>query len=49
MTKADLWNVFTALDNYKYYIENYPETVSARDEDDLKIALQIIEDKLYGD
>ncbi len=46
MTKADLVRVRTALENYAYYVSEYPETVSDEDEEDLAIAQQIIEEKL---
>lgn len=46
MSKADLIHVLEALNNYAYYITNYPETVSDHDEDELRIALQIIQEQL---
>ncbi len=46
MPKTDLLHLLRALNNYKYYVDNYPETVSDADEEELKIALQIIKDRL---
>ena len=46
MNKASLLHVFEALENYKYWIEQYPETVKDYDEDELKIAIQIVRENL---
>lgn len=46
VTKADLLHVKTVLENYKFFVEEYPEYFSDEEEDELKIVLQLIKEKL---
>lgn len=46
MTKADLQWIKKFLDNYEYLVEVYPELFKVEDIDDVKIAMQLIEEKI---
>ena len=42
LTKAEIQHVKAALDEYAYLVEQYPEIVTNRQEDQLKIAQEIM-------
>ncbi len=46
MNRAELLHLMMALECYQYWIEQYPETVKDADEDELKIAIQIVRENL---
>lgn len=46
MTRAELLHLQLALESYQYWVYQYPETVKDADEDELKIAMQIVEENL---
>jgi len=46
LTKADLKWLLTFIDNYEYVYDAYPELFNESDEDDLKVARQLIKEKL---
>jgi hypothetical protein len=43
LTKADVLHIKEALEDYKYWIQQYPETVNQLEEENLAIALEIIQ------
>ncbi len=47
MSKADLLWLKKFVDNYEYVVEAYPELFEMDDIDDMKIAAQILEDKIH--
>lgn len=42
LTKAEVWHIRDALENYEYLISVYPEVVTSKEEEQLAIALEII-------
>lgn len=46
ITQSDLLWILRVLENYRYYVKEFPEIVDDIDEDDLKVVLQMIEEKL---
>jgi hypothetical protein len=46
LSKADLQWIKKFVDNYEYVVETYPELFTMDDIDDMKIASQILEEKL---
>lgn len=42
LTKAEVWHLKTALDNFEYLISVYPEVVTNAEEDQLKVAQEIL-------
>ena len=46
LSKADLVWLLKFVDNYKYVYDAYPELFNKEDEDDLKVARQILEEKI---
>lgn len=46
LTKADLTWLLRFIENYDYVMDAYPELFKESDEDDLKVARQLIKEKL---
>jgi len=46
LNKADLKWLLTFIENYDYVMDAYPELFKESDEDDLKVARQLIKEKL---
>lgn len=49
LTKAEVLHIKTALEDYHYWQESYPEVINQQQEDNLAVALEIIKGiKLYA-
>lgn len=48
LTKCEVIHIRAALDNYEYLISVYPEVVTDREEDQLKIAKEIMHEDSTG-
>jgi len=48
LTKAEVYHLKTALESWDWWMSEYPETVNQQHEDELAVALEIINGvKLY--